>query len=163
VIASGIELIRSLWDAGLAHRDIKPSNLLVCAGKLYLIDDFFCQVRPSAWRQSVDLANMLMLLALGSEVDRVYRAAVRWFTPEDIAEAFAATKGVTVPGQLRAMVKADPRPVAKEFSRLAPNRRRIPVQRWTVRRIALTAVLAGVALAAVISAILSLKAAGFRP
>ncbi len=71
VIASGIELIRSLWDAGLAHRDIKPSNLLVSAGELYLIDVFFCQVRPSAWRQSVDLANMLMLLALGSEVDHV--------------------------------------------------------------------------------------------
>ena len=163
VIASGIALIRSLWDAGLAHRDIKPSNLLVGAGKLYLIDVFFCQVRPSAWRQSVDLANMLMLLALGSEVDRVYRAALHWFTPDDIAEAFAATKGITVPGQLRAMVKADPRPLAKEFSRLAPDRPRIPVQRWTVRRITLTAVLAGVGLVAVISAILSLRAAGFRP
>jgi hypothetical protein len=163
VIASGIALIRSLWDAGLAHRDIKPSNLLVGAGKLYLIDVFFCQVRPSAWRQSVDLANMLMLLALGSEADRIYRAALRWFTPDDIAEAFAATKGVTVPGQLRAMVRADPRPLAKEFSLLAPNRRRIPVQRWTVRRITLTAVLAGVGLVAAISAILSLRAAGFQP
>ena len=106
---------------------------------------------------------MLMLLALGSEVDRIYRAALRSFTPDDIAEAFAATKGITVPGQLRAMVIADPRPLAKEFSRLAPNRRRIPIQRWTVRRITLTAILAGVALVAVISAILSLKAAGFRP
>jgi hypothetical protein len=163
VIASGVDLIRSLWDAGLAHRDIKPSNLLVSGGQLYLIDVFFCQVRPSAWRQSVDLANMLMLLALGSDVDRVYRAALRRFTPDDIAEAFAATKGVTVPGQLRAMVMADPRPLAKEFSQRAPNRRRIPVQRWTIRRLMLSAVLAGVALAAVISAILSLKAAGFRP
>jgi len=163
VIDSGIALIRSLWDAGLAHRDIKPSNLLVGAGKLYLIDVFFCQVRPSSWRQSVDLANMLMLLALGSEVDRIYRAALRRFTPDDVAEAFAATEGVTVPGQLRAMVMADPRPLAKEFSRLAPNRGRIPVQRWTVRRITLTAVLAGVALVAVISAILSLRAAGFLP
>jgi hypothetical protein len=162
VIASGIELIRSLWDAGLAHRDIKPSNLLVSEGKLYLIDVFFCQVRPSGWRQSVDLANMLMLLALRSEVDRVYRVALRWFTPDDIAEAFAATKGVTVPGQLRAMVMADPRHLAKEFSQRAPNRRRIPVQRWTIRRLTLSAVLAGVAVAAVITAILSLKAAGFR-
>jgi hypothetical protein len=149
-IASGIELIRSLWDAGVAHRDIKPSNLLVSGGKLYLIDVFFCQVRPSAWRQSVDLANMLMLLALGAEVDRVYRSAIRWFTPDDVAEAFAATKGVTVPRQLRTKVMADPRPLAKEFSRLAPHRHRIPVQRWTVRRMTLTAVLAGVALAAVI-------------
>lgn len=163
VIASGIDLIRSLWDAGVAHRDIKPANLLVRDGELYLIDVFFCQVRPSAWRQSVDLANMLMLLALGSDVDRVYEAARRRFTPDDIAEAFAATKGVTVPGQLRTMVMADPRPLAKDFSRRAPDRSRIPVQRWTIRRVALTGILLGVALGAVVSAILSLKAAGFRP
>ena len=163
VIASGIDLIRALWDAGVAHRDIKPANLLVRRGELFLIDVFFCQVRPSAWRQSVDLANMLMLLALGSDVDRVYEAARRRFTPDDIAEAFAATKGVTVPGQLRAMVMADPRPLAKDFSRRAPDRSRIPVQRWTIRRLLLSAILAGVALAAVVSAVLSLKAAGFRP
>ena len=163
VIASGIDLIRSLWDAGVAHRDIKPANLLVRRGDLYLIDVFFCQVRPSAWRQSVDLANMLMLLALGSDVDRVYEAARRRFTPDEIAEAFAATKGVTVPGQLRSMVMADPRPLAKDFSRRAPDRSRIPVQRWTIRRVTLTAILLGVGLVAVVSAILSLKAAGFRP
>jgi tRNA A-37 threonylcarbamoyl transferase component Bud32 len=163
VIASGIDLIRSLWDAGVAHRDIKPANLLVRDRELYLIDVFFCQVRPSAWRQSVDLANMLMLLALGSDVDRVYEAARRRFTPDDIAEAFAATKGVTVPGQLRTMVMADPRPLAKDFSRRAPDRSRIPVQRWTIRRVALTGILLGVAVGAVVSAILSLKAAGFRP
>jgi len=163
VIAGGIDLIRALWDAGLAHRDIKPSNLLVRDGEIYLIDVFFCQVRPSAWRQSVDLANMLMLLALGSEVDRVYDAALQCFTPDDIAEAFAATQGVTVPGQLRTMVMADPRPLAKEFSLRAPERARIPVQRWTVRRLGLTGILASVALVAVVTAMLSLKAAGFRP
>lgn len=163
VIASGIALIRSLWDAGVAHRDIKPSNLLVRRGELFLIDVFFCQVRPSAWRQSVDLANMLMLLALGSDVDRIYQAALCRFTPDDVAEAFAATKGVTVPSQLRTMVMADPRPLPKEFSTRAPDRSRIPVQRWTVRRVVLTGILVAVALTAVVSAILSLKAAGFRP
>jgi tRNA A-37 threonylcarbamoyl transferase component Bud32 len=163
VIASGIDLVRSLWDAGVAHRDIKPANLLVRAEELYLIDVFFCQVRPSAWRQSVDLANMLMLLALGSDVERVYEAALRRFTPDDIAEAFAATKGVTVPGQLRAMVMADPRPLAKEFSNRAPDRSRIPVQRWTIRRVLLSSLLLGSAVIAVVTAILSLRAAGFRP
>jgi hypothetical protein len=93
----------------------------------------------------------------------VYEAARRRFSPDDIAEAFAATKGVTVPGQLRTMVMADPRPLAKDFSRRAPDRSRIPVQRWTIRRLLLSAILAGVALAAVVSAVLSLKAAGFRP
>jgi len=163
VIAGGIDLIRSLWDAGLAHRDIKPSNLLVRHREIYLIDVFFCQVRPSGWRQSVDLANMLMLLALGSDVARVYEAALERFSPDDIAEAFAATKGVTVPSQLRAMVMADPRPIAKEFSARAPDRRRIPVQRWTVRRLLLASALLLATAAAVVTATLSLRAAGFRP
>jgi hypothetical protein len=61
------------------------------------------------------------------------------------------------------MVMADPRPLAKDFSRRAPDRSRIPVQRWTIRRVALTGILLGVAVGAVVSAILSLKAAGFRP
>jgi tRNA A-37 threonylcarbamoyl transferase component Bud32 len=163
VIEHGIDLVRALWDAGVAHRDIKPANLLVRDRELFLIDAFFCQVRPSAWRQSVDLANMLMLLALGSDVDRVYEAALRRFTPDEIAEAFAATKGVTVPSQLRGMVMTDARPVAKDFSQRAPLRSRIPVQRWTLRRLALTAALLGGAAFAVVTAALGLRAAGFSP
>lgn len=163
MIRNGIDLIRTLWDAGVAHRDIKPANLLVRDHEVFLIDAFFCQVRPSAWRQSVDLANMMMLLALGSDVDRVYEASLRRFTPEDVAEAFAATKGVTVPGQLRAMVMADERPLAKEFSLRAPFRSRIPVQRWTIRRVALTAALIGGAVIAIGTAVLSLRIAGFSP
>ena len=163
VIQNGVDLIRTLWDAGVAHRDIKPANLLVRDHEVFLIDAFFCQVRPSAWRQSVDLANMMMLLALGSDVDRVYEASLRRFTPEDVAEAFAATKGVTVPGQLRVMVMADERPLAKEFSLRAPFRSRIPVQRWTIRRLALTAALIGGAAIAIGTAVLSLRIAGFSP
>jgi hypothetical protein len=42
----------------------------------------------------------------------------------------------------------DERSLAKEFSLLAPSRRRIPVQRWTTRRLALTgALLSGIAIA----------------
>jgi tRNA A-37 threonylcarbamoyl transferase component Bud32 len=163
VIEHGIDLVRALWDAGVAHRDIKPANLLVRDREVFLIDAFFCQVRPSGWRQSVDLANMLMLLALGSDVERVYEAALRRFTPDEIAEAFAATKGVTVPTQLRGMVMTDERTLAKEFSQRAPRRSRIPVQRWTLRRLALTAALLGGAAIAVVTAALGLRAAGFSP
>lgn len=43
---------------------------------------------------------------------------------------------------------ADERSLAKEFSLLTPSRRRIPVQRWTIRRLALTgALLSGIAIA----------------
>jgi tRNA A-37 threonylcarbamoyl transferase component Bud32 len=163
VMASAFDAIRALWDAGVAHRDVKPANVLVRAGRVYLIDAFFCQVRPSAWRQSVDLANMMLLLALESDPPRVYEAALRRFTPEDVAEAFAATRGVTVPGQLRTLVMRDPRSLAKEFARLAPPRRRIPVQRWTLRRLALTGGLLAGSAAAVTATIVHLRSVGFGP
>jgi tRNA A-37 threonylcarbamoyl transferase component Bud32 len=63
VIDDGLRIVKMLWEAGLAHRDIKPANLLVRDGTLYLIDVFFTEVRPSPWRQGVDLANMLLVLA----------------------------------------------------------------------------------------------------
>jgi hypothetical protein len=163
VIESAIEVVRSLWDAGVAHRDIKPANLLVLDRRVYLVDTFFCQVRPSAWRQSVDLANMMLILALESDTGRVYKAALRRFTPDEIAEAFAATRGVTVPSQLRTLVMDDDRSLAKEFSLLAPARRRIPVQRWTLRRVTLTAALIGGGAVALAATLQNLHATGFSP
>jgi membrane-associated phospholipid phosphatase len=71
VIDDGLGIIRKLWDAGLAHRDIKPANLLVRAGKVLLIDVAFAEARPSPWRQAVDLANMLLCLALRSSPELV--------------------------------------------------------------------------------------------
>jgi tRNA A-37 threonylcarbamoyl transferase component Bud32 len=64
IIDQGLAIVRKLWEAGLAHRDIKAANLLVRDGRLHLIDVFFTEVRPSPWRQGVDLANMLLVLAL---------------------------------------------------------------------------------------------------
>src|SRR5919204_241811 len=60
IIDDGLVMVRKLWAAGLAHRDIKPANLLVQHERLRLIDVFFAEVRPSPWRQAVDLANMML-------------------------------------------------------------------------------------------------------
>ena len=148
LIDQGLLLVRRLWDAGLAHRDIKPANLLVLDGELLLIDVAFAQVRPSPWRQAVDLANMMLVLAVRSDSQRVYDRALRLFTPEEIAEAFAATRGVASPTQLRAMMKQDGRNLIDEFRALAPPRRRISLQRWSVKRVALAvAILVGAFLA----------------
>ena len=68
--------MRTLWDAGIAHRDIKPSNLLVRDGKVLLIDVAFAAVRPTPWRQAVDLANMMLTLALSSTAEVVYERAL---------------------------------------------------------------------------------------
>ncbi|HEY7102089.1 MAG TPA: phosphatase PAP2 family protein [Mycobacteriales bacterium] len=139
ILDEGLLLIRKLWDAGLAHRDIKPGNLMVRDGKVLLVDAFFVQVRPSPWRQAVDLGNMMLVLAVKSDPERVYQHALRYFTPEEIAEAFAATRGVASPTQLRTVMKHDGRDLLAQFRRLAPERRLIAIQRWSVRRVALAA------------------------
>ena len=139
VIDQGLLLIRALWDAGIAHRDIKPGNLMVRGGQLLLIDVAFAQVRPSPWRQAVDLGNMMLVLAVRTDPARVYRQALNYFTEAELAEAFAATRGVASPTQLRAFMKRDPRDLLAEFRTLAPQRQPIVLQRWSVRRVTLAA------------------------
>jgi tRNA A-37 threonylcarbamoyl transferase component Bud32 len=149
IIDQGLQIIRKLWEAGLAHRDIKPANLLVRDGRLYLIDVFFTEVRPSPWRQGVDLANMLLVLALRSEPRFVYERALRQFTVEEISEAFAATRGLAMPTQLRRMMRAQGRDLHAEFLKLLPEPPKpIAIQRFSARRVGLTlAVLIGTSIA----------------
>ena len=49
--------------------------------------------RRSPWRQAVDLGNMVLVLAVRTDAERVYRRALDYFTPDELAEAFAATRG----------------------------------------------------------------------
>ena len=132
LIDDGLLAIRLLWDAGLAHRDIKPANLMVRDGKLLLIDVAFAEVRPTPWRQAVDLANMMLCLGLRSNAPRVYERARLQFSVEEIAEGFAAARGLALPSQLRRALRAEGRDLHGEFLRLLPERPRpIKVQRWT--------------------------------
>jgi tRNA A-37 threonylcarbamoyl transferase component Bud32/membrane-associated phospholipid phosphatase len=138
IIDQGLGIIRKLWDAGLAHRDIKPANLLVRDGRMMLIDVAFVQAHPSPWRQAVDLANMMLCLALRSDPELVYARALRLFTVAEITEAFAATRGLTMPSQLRNLMRAQGRDLHAEFLELLPERPRpIAIQRWSIRRIGL--------------------------
>jgi tRNA A-37 threonylcarbamoyl transferase component Bud32 len=138
VIDQGLAIVRKLWDANLAHRDIKPANLLVREGKLYLIDVFFTEIQPSPWRQAVDLANMLLCLALRSSPQQVYQRALGQFSVSEISEAFAAARGLALPSQLRKMMRAQGRNLHAEFVRLLPEPPRpIGVQRWSTRRVVL--------------------------
>jgi tRNA A-37 threonylcarbamoyl transferase component Bud32/membrane-associated phospholipid phosphatase len=150
VIDDGLAIIRKLWDAGLAHRDVKPANLLVRDGRLLLIDVAFVEARPSPWRQAVDLANMMLCLALRSSPERVYRRALQFFTVEEISEGFAAAHGLALPSQLRQLLRAQGRDLHAEFVRLLPTPPRpIRIQRWTGRRVGLwAAILAVLVLAA---------------
>jgi tRNA A-37 threonylcarbamoyl transferase component Bud32 len=140
VIDDGLGMIRKLWDAGLAHRDIKPANLLVRDGRLLLIDVAFVQARPSPWRQAVDLANMMLCLALRSDPELVYQRALRQFSVEEITEGFAAARGLALPSQLRRMLRAQGRDLHAEFIRLLPTPPQpVSIQRWSARRAGLLA------------------------
>jgi len=136
VVDNGLRAIRALWDNGLAHRDIKPANVLVRDGEVFLIDVAFGETRPSPWRQAVDLANMLLTLSLRHPAEQVHRTALTMFTEDDIAEACAATRSITMPGELRGFLKTADRDVLAVHRSLVPDRKPIRIQRWTRRRLA---------------------------
>ncbi len=138
IIDQALETVGIMWKAGLAHRDIKPGNVMVQAGKLRLVDVGFAQIRPSPWRQAVDLANMMLVLALQSSPEVVYDHARQHFSAEEIAEAFAASRGVTLPSQLRRKVHDDKRDLLTAFKSLVPDRPPVAIQRWTMRRVGVT-------------------------
>ena len=155
VIDGGLQLVRRLWDSGLAHRDIKPANLLVVNGKLQVIDVSGLEIRPTPWREAVDLANMMLVLAVRSDSDRVYQRALAYFTPDEIGEAFASAQGMAIPTELQRYLKEDDRALIARFKELAPPYPNISIQRWSFRRLAL---IAGVLIAAIVVAIWSVDA-----
>jgi serine/threonine protein kinase len=142
IIDESLVIVRKLWDSGLAHRDIKPANVMVAGGRVVLIDPAFATIRPSPWRQAVDLANMMIILALRTSPEVVYERALTYFSPDEIAEAFATMRSVTIPSQSRSSLalvkKAQGVDIVERFRQLSPPRERISLQRWTWRRLALT-------------------------
>jgi tRNA A-37 threonylcarbamoyl transferase component Bud32/membrane-associated phospholipid phosphatase len=159
-IDEALTTISTMWDAGLAHRDIKPSNLMVRNGRVHMIDVAFGEVRPTPWREAVDLANMMLVLALRTDAKRVYERALLLFTEDEIAESFAATHGVTMPSQVRQMLREDGRDLLREFRKLAPKRKPISVQTWSIRRIGLFAWVSLVAFVVVVMVLSNLRGAG---
>jgi tRNA A-37 threonylcarbamoyl transferase component Bud32/membrane-associated phospholipid phosphatase len=153
IIDQGLRVIRQMWEAGLAHRDIKPANVLVRDGQLLVIDSAFAQVRPSPWRQAVDLANMMLVLALRTSAQQVYDRTRLYFDDEEIAEAFAATRGLAMPSQLRRMLRAQGHDLHAQFLALLPYKLPpVRIQRWSLRRLTLSAlVIAGAVVAIVLS------------
>ena len=101
----------------------------------------------------------MLVLAVRTDADRVYQRALRFFTPDEIAEAFAAARGVASPTQLRTLMKQDGRDLVAQFRALAPPRRPIALQRWSLKRVAL---ILGLAVGALLvgSQIVSLFAPG---
>ncbi len=85
---------------------------------------------------------MMVILALRTDSELVYERALLQFDAHDIAEAFAATRSVTLPSQSRSSLALLKREegidIVEEFRRLAPATEQIGIQRWSTRRIVLT-------------------------
>ena len=69
---------------------------------------------------------------------RVYERAVRMFEPDEIGEAFGAARGPAIPRQLREHLREHAPDLVDRFTALAPEHEPIAIQRWSMRRIALT-------------------------
>lgn len=144
-IDQGIEAVERMWAAGMAHRDVKPANIAMSGGRLFLVDCSFGEVVPTHWRQSVDLANMLLSLGLYADPEVVYRRALLRFDADEIGEAFATVRSITMPAQLRRLLRERSPDLADRFRSLAPIHRPIAIQRWSAARVGLTAAAAGAA------------------
>ncbi len=141
IVDDALRTVRRMWDAGVAHRDVKPANIMVQNGRVVLIDLAFGELRPSPWRQAVDLANMMIVLGLRTDPDLVYARAIEIFTPDELGEAFAATRSVTIPSQSRSMMRRQRKEgndILRRYRELAPPRQPIAIQRWSFQRMALT-------------------------
>jgi hypothetical protein len=64
---------------------------------------------------------MMLVLALRSDPPTVLGRARLQFSDDEIAEAFAATRGLTMPTQLRRMMRQQGRDLHAEFIHLLPN------------------------------------------
>jgi tRNA A-37 threonylcarbamoyl transferase component Bud32/membrane-associated phospholipid phosphatase len=159
VIDDGLRVVRQLWLNGLAHRDIKPANVLVRDDKVLLIDVAFAQIRPSPWREAVDLANMMIVLSLRTTPELVYERALRYFTPQEIAEALASVSEAGRPS-LHQMLRADGRDLLATFRELAPPHPPVKVQRWSARRIGLTGAVAVTGVLVIALALANLSGGG---
>jgi hypothetical protein len=76
------------------------------------------------------------------------------FNEDEIVEAFAATRGLTMPSQLRRILRGQGHDVHAEFLAMLPYRLPpIRIQRWSIRRLVLTGVVVWLGVLAVIMAI----------
>jgi hypothetical protein len=78
------------------------------------------------------------VLGLAASPERVYERAVRMFDPDEIGEAFGAARGPAIPRQLREQLHDHAPDLVDRFAALAPEHEPIAIQRWSMRRIALT-------------------------
>jgi hypothetical protein len=97
---------------------------------------------------------MMLVLALRTDARRVYDRARVYFDEDEIVEAFAATRGLTMPSQLRRILRSQGHDVHAEFLEMLPYRLPpVRIQRWSIRRLVLTATVVWLAVLGAIMAV----------
>ena len=161
VIDDALRVVRRMWDAGVAHRDIKPSNILVRDEHVLLIDVAFASGAADPLAPGGGPGQHDAHPGPGQHPRaRLPSGHCGVFAADDVAEAFAASRSITIPSQLRSLIRADGRDLIRRFRQLAPKRRPIPVQLWDIRRAGVTAGLITVLAAAVARTAATVRVAG---
>lgn len=75
-----------LHSANVAHRDLRAANLLIDKkGKVWIIDFGFAEVSANNQRKYMDVAELLMSMALAAGTKRTLDAAFKILPPEKLA------------------------------------------------------------------------------
>ena len=86
-----------------------------------LIDVAFVQVRPSPWREAVDLANMMLVLAVRTDAERVYATGARLLHARRDRRGVRRRPRHRQPdAAARRCMKRDGRDLVAQFRALAP-------------------------------------------
>src|SRR5438477_13081922 len=89
---------------------------------------------------------MMLVHAMRHSLEIVYGQALEVCGDDDIARAYPAPRGITIPSQPRTEIRKDGRDLVGAFRALAPPSAPIRIQRWSLRRLGVTvgAILGGV-------------------
>jgi serine/threonine protein kinase len=87
VIGQIFSTLKTMHDTGVFHGDIKLDNFLYSTGRLYVVDCLKID-RKELWRaQDFDLMCAICALAQRVPVDRIFKQAELYHTPEELRRA----------------------------------------------------------------------------
>ncbi|MBC7708213.1 flippase-like domain-containing protein [Polaromonas sp.] len=101
--------VKILHDSNMAHRDLRAANLLVdTKGQVWLIDFGFAEVSPNKQRLSMDIAELLMSMALLAGVTRTVKAASGSFDASHLRSALPYIQKAVFSGETAKQLKQQP-------------------------------------------------------
>ncbi len=98
--------VAQLHNGNMAHRDLRAANLMVDThGKVWMIDFGFAEVSPSKQRKSMDIAELLMSMALIVGPERTTEAATKILDADTLKESLPFLQRSVFSGATTAALK----------------------------------------------------------